>query len=387
MEESSLAQAKENLSNEMENTIPINPKVLKWAREECGYTPSEIANKLHVPLAVYSRWETIGEGIELPQLVDLSRICKRQIAFFFLPNVPERTIRPTDFRNLELSTTRISDKTLLAFRRTEKFRDFLIETNGLEYYKYQYSWIHTYRNLFPNISYNIDNNSRYIRDLLEFPVEEQLSIKLRTEDSYNRWKNSIEQHLGIYVFQFSMPDHEVQGFSYSDSYPYCIGINNSYSVTSRTFTLFHELAHILNSQSGLCKHDDIISTHDNETEYNCNNFAGYLLVPSEKIVNVSDKDQIYAYATSFKISSEVYLRRLFSLGYLSEEAFFSLLYQIRLAVIPTQPHYVKSQVKRSINSRGISLFNSAVDAMNNKKISYSQTADILGIKINHILNY
>jgi Zn-dependent peptidase ImmA (M78 family) len=371
----------------MVDTIPINPKVLRWAREECGYTPSEIANKIQVPLTKYTLWESTGEGIDLLQLVSLSRICKRQIAFFFLPNIPEKLKRPTDFRNLEVSKTKLSDKTLLAFRRTDKYRDFLIDINGLDYYKKIYSWIDNYKQHFPKITVDIGDNSNYIRDLLEFPIEDQLSLKIRPEDSYNRWRNSFEQRLGIYVFQFSMPSSEIQGFSYTDTYPYCIGINNSYPATSRTFTLFHELSHILNQQSGLCKPDDILVKRDNETEYDCNLFAGCLLVPRKEIVNVSDKDSIFEYSKIFKISSEVYLRRLFTLGYLSENDFFPILTQIRLSTIPTTPHYVKSPLKRSINSRGITLFNATVDAMNNKKISYSQTSDILGFKINRILDY
>jgi Zn-dependent peptidase ImmA (M78 family) len=152
--------------------------------------------------------------------------------------------------------------------------------------------------------------------------------------------------------------------------------------------LFHELSHILKSQSGLCKPDDtIIRRKENFVEYDCNSFAGSLLVPSKEVVPANDKDTIFKYATKFKISSEVYLRRLFALGHVSETEFFDLLDQIRKSVLPVRPHYSKSQVKRSINSRGTALFDSTMNAMNQRQISYSLASDILGLKINHLFSF
>jgi Zn-dependent peptidase ImmA (M78 family) len=182
-----------------------------------------------------------------------------------------------------------------------------------------------------------------------------------------------------------MPRDEAQGFSYSDSFPYCITINNAYPATSRTFTLFHELAHILKSQSGLCKPDDtIFRKEETSTEYDCNSFAGSLLVPAREVVPTKDKDTIFKYATKFKISSEVYLRRLFALGLVSENEFFPLLDEIRKSVLPTKPHYPGSPVTKSINSRGEALFNSTLDAVNQRKVPYSLASDILGLKINYL---
>jgi Zn-dependent peptidase ImmA (M78 family) len=370
----------------MNDKLVINPKILQWAREECGYSKPEIAVRVRVPLEQYSIWEDTGEDIGLDHLVALSKICKRQIAFFFLPSVPSRTRKPTDFRNLEPQKAKLTDKTLLAFRRAVRYQDFLLQLHGQEYYRDMYSWVSHYHKVFKDSGNALDERSSWIRELLRYPLHEQLSDKIRPEGSYNRWRDSFEKYLGIHVFQFSMPTNEVQGFSYADSLPYCIAINNAYSVTSRTFTLFHELAHILNNQSGLCKPDDIVSRQTNTLEYDCNSFAGSALVPSSEVTPAQDKDSIYELATKFKISSEVYLRRLFTLGHVSENEFFNLLDQIRRSVIITTPHYTGSQIRRSINSRGTSLFDSTVDAMNGGKISYSQASDILGLKVNYLLN-
>jgi len=368
----------------MNPELKINPKLLQWAREECGYSPAEIASRIHVDQEQYLTWENTGTGLSLGDLVALSKACKRQIAFFFLPSIPPKTKKPTDFRNLEPALARLSDNTLLAIRRTARFRDFLLQLYGPEYYRDRYSWLTGYRETFAK-QLDSEESINWIRNLLKYPVDEQTATNIDSETAYKRWRNSVEHNLGIHVFQFAMPKAEAQGFSYSDSFPYCITINNTYPATSRTFTLFHELAHIVKSQSGLCKPDDaILKREETSIEFDCNYFAGSLLVPLKEVVQAKDKDTIFKYATKFKISSEVYLRRLFTLGFVSENEFFSLLDEIRKSVLPARPHYSNSPVNRSINSRGEALFNSTLDAMNQRKVPYSLASDILGLKINYL---
>jgi len=368
----------------MNTELKINPKLLQWAREECGYSPAELASRIHVDQEQYLVWENTGIGLGINDLVALSKACKRQIAFFFLTSIPPKTKKPTDFRNLEPVLAKLSDNTLLAIRRTARFQDFLLQLHGPEYYRDKYSWLTRYRETFAG-QLDSEEGFNWIRNLLDYPVNEQMTSNIDSEASYKRWRSSVEHKLGINVFQFAMPTNEVQGFSYSDSFPYCITVNNAYPATSRTFTLFHELSHILRSQSGLCKPDDtIFRKEETSIEYDCNSFAGSVLVPTKEVVSAKDKDTIFKYATKFKISSEVYLRRLFTLGYVSENEFFPLLDEIRRAVLPTKPHYSKSQVNKSINSRGVSLFNSTLDAMSQKRIPYSLASDILGLKINYL---
>jgi Zn-dependent peptidase ImmA (M78 family)/transcriptional regulator with XRE-family HTH domain len=368
----------------MDTELKINPKLLQWAREESGYSESEMANRIHVDPAKYLDWEKTGLGLSLNELVTLSKICKRQIAFFFLISVPPKTKKPTDFRNLEPALARLSEKTLLAIRRTARFQDFLLQLHGSEYYRQKYSWLTDFRASFAS-QLDSEGSINRIRSLLEYPIEEQMAAGIDAETSYKRWRNSVEHKLGIHVFQFAMPASEAQGFSYSDSFPYCVTVNNAYPATSRTFTLFHELSHILKSQSGLCKPDDtIFRKEETSTEYECNSFAGSLLVPAKEVVPAKDKDFIFKYATKFKISSEVYLRRLYALGQVSENEFFPLLDEIRRAVLPTRPHYSKSPVNKSINSRGLALFNSTLDAMSQRKVTYSLASDILGLKVNYL---
>lgn len=370
----------------MNNEIQINPQVLEWAREECGYSKPEIASKINISLTKYLDWEATGKGINVDDLRTISRVCKRQIAVFFLPYVPPKTKKPTDYRNLEPKQARLTEKTLLAIRRTVRYQEFLLQLHNNEYFKEKYAWISEYQKLFQGVPANIDDITSWVRGLLKYQIHEQLTDKISPEDSYKKWRNSVENNLGIHVFQFSMAQFEVQGFSYSDSFPYCIVINNTYPATSRTFTLFHELSHIMKSQSGLCKPHDTFLNRGDSVEYGCNSFAGCLLVPSKEVIPANDKDKIFEYAKKFKISSEVYLRRLFTLGKVTENEFFDLLEKIRKSVLPVNQYYTGSPITKAINSRGTALFNSTINAMNNREISYSLASDILGLKINYLFN-
>jgi len=368
----------------MNTELKINPKVLKWARQESGYSPSEIADKVRIDVTRYDELENTGTGITLGELISISKACKRQIAVFFLPYVPPETKKPKDFRKLGAAKSKLSEKTLLSIRRTERYQEFLLSQNGEKYYKEKYKWISQLSQIIGENNQNLETVATQLRELLQFKVIEQLSDELKVEDSYKKWRNSIETNLGINVFQFLMPQEETQGFSYSYSYPYCVVINNAYTSTSKTFTLFHEIFHIIKNQSGLCKPDDILFEINESEEFICNSFAGCLLIPSSEIINTKNKDKIYEYAQKFKVSSEVYLRRLFTLGIVNKNEFFELLIDIRNSVKIPEPHYSNDPIRKSMNSRGQNLFETTIDAMNKKNISYSTASDILGLKINHI---
>ena len=362
--------------------IKINPDVLRWAREESSYSPSELADKLSVDKNQYQQWETTGIDIPFPILKDISKKTKRQIAVFFLPEAPKKLKKPSDFRNLVVSRQKLSFDSLLAFRRVAKFRELLTQLNGGQFYQDKYNWLTDFEAIVGNGSLINHRIFTLLRDTLDYSLEQQIQEKT-IPDTYNKWRNYFEDRLGIYIFQFSMPPSEIQGFSYSDGYPYCIAINGKYPVTSRIFTLFHELGHIIKRQSGLCIPDKV--TEDQTLEFECNSFAGAFLVPDNVVKVTSDKDEIFKRATRLKISSEVYLRRLKTLDLVSDDEFFSLLQEIRSSV-KTKGFGILTPIQKSLNSRGQTLFNSVLNALNTNKISYERASDILGLKISHIIN-
>lgn len=363
--------------------LNINPDAVRFAREEAGCSVPEITSKLGIGEGQYLELEGTGTNVSFDMLRVIARTYKRQIAFFFLPEIPKKLIKPTDYRNIDLLGQGLSGKTLLAIRRSNRFRNILLELNGSEYYKTKYEWLSHYVANLKNYPLDYTDVAVWIRQLLNYTLEDQID-DASLQQSYLNWRNSFERHLGINVFQFNMPTAEIQGFSYSDTYPYCIAVNGSYSIASRIFTLFHELAHILRMQSGLCIPDDVRS--DQTIELDCNSFAGKVLLPDQVLVTTLDPKEIYKRARKLKVSSEVYLRRLYSLERISDSEFFALLGEIRSSVKLSTGFGISTPLQKSLNTRGRTLFNSVIEAVNRERISYSRASDVLGLKINYLLS-
>ena len=85
-----------------------------------------------------------------------------------------------------------------------------------------------------------------------------------------------------------MPLDEVQGFCLTDSLPYVIVTNSNHPYTGRIFTLFHELAHIINKQSAICLVDGV--KKEQKEEWLSNSFAGKIFSTNR---NINKKQLLY----------------------------------------------------------------------------------------------
>jgi len=364
--------------------IKINPNILEWARKESGYSVEDISRRLDIDVERYNQWENTGEEIPFGKLKILAKNYKRQIAAFFLPKIPSKTKKPKDFRNLLLANSPLSKETLLSIRRAHKYQNLMVELFGKNYFEDKYKWLNEYKEKFQNVT-DLDQIAYWLRAKLDYTIEDQFSDK-SNDVAYKKWRYFFESKLAIFVFQFSMPTDEIQGFSYSDEYPFYIAINSkNYSTNSRIFTLFHEFAHLLKNQSSLCIPDTV--TDEQHEEYKINSFAGALLLPQDHIVYTTDPDEIYKLSKKYKVSSEVYLRRLKDLNLISSDRFFELLDIIRSKVRPSKKGgFAVSQIQKSINARGQLFCYSVINAAKNEVITYNRASDILGIKVNYILD-
>jgi Zn-dependent peptidase ImmA (M78 family) len=356
----------------------INPKILKWARLEVGLTIEEISVKVDAKIGDYKNWEATGEGIPFSKLKELGKQFSRQIATFFMSEIPSSNKKPKDYRNL--TNSELTKDVLLVMRKVNTYRNTSIEFEGEEYWKKRYSWEEKFQK-------NKKENKIIIKELrsvLGISIEEQLSFKDQNI-AYSRWRNAIEDKLGIFVFQFAMPLDKVQGFCYSDYKPYSIVVNSKHPPTARIFTMFHELAHILKHQSGICITDKI--NNSNLIEFDCNKFAAEFLIPETCIVDTDVLSEITKYANKLKISREVYLRRIHDIGVLNDIKFFKLLDEIKSTynIGKKTDGFVKPEVK-SRAERGVTYYNMVYDSLGKNKINYTQAKELLGLSISKILS-
>jgi Zn-dependent peptidase ImmA (M78 family)/transcriptional regulator with XRE-family HTH domain len=360
--------------------VNIAPGVLQWAREEAGYDLADIALKMKIPTDRYKSWERNGEKVPLGKLKEIANHYKRQLAVFFLPRVPEKLVRPKDFRNIAVTKSKLSPKVLLVMRDVMYYRQTALEINGEAYWKNRYDWLKD----IVSKNVNADLITSRLRERLNIPIDEQLHWK-SVNEAYRIWRNAVENQLGILVFQFPMPLKEVQGFSFTDSFPYAIIVNSNHSYTGRIFTIFHELAHIIKLASGICLWDNV--TEKQNEEWECNSFAGNFLVPKNALQVTDDLKEIRSYANQFKISPEAYLRRLKEEEKIPAAKFFALLGQIKESYrepAKKKDIIIKPEVK-SRASRGETFYNLVLDALNQNRISYTQASGMLDLNINRVL--
>lgn len=116
-----------------------------------------------------------------------------------------------------------------------------------------------------------------------------------TDESFElpRWRKEVESK-GVFIFMTS----KYQGWShvgrafrglaiYRPHLPIIV-INDSDARKAQSFTLFHELGHILKRQTRI----DEEKTPDRQEERWCNQFAGCVLMPEEKFRHFADKFSI-----------------------------------------------------------------------------------------------
>lgn len=365
--------------------IEVNPRVLLWARKEAGYEIEDIAGKLDIEQERYNAWEETGKDIPFGMLKKIAHQYKRQLAVFFLSTPPPKIEKPKDYRNLAVHQRGLSPGTLLAIRRTHKYIELAKNVRGQDYWDNNYSWAEEIMSLIEKEgSMLTDAIIHWLRNKLKIDIETQQRFK-GYEDAFKQWRKCIENELGIFIFHFPMPDKELDGFSYSKgSSPFAIVINSNVFPQRKIFTLFHELAHILKHQSGICLPDIVSEKKDDEFE--CNKFAGKFLIPDKYVYPTNNIEDLAVFAKKIRVSRDVYLRRIFERKLITDSDFFTLLKELKEQASPPKEKKggpVKPTTK-SKSTRGEKFYNLVLNAAYENKINYTTASDVLGLGINYI---
>jgi Zn-dependent peptidase ImmA (M78 family) len=163
-----------------------------------------------------------------------------------------------------------------------------------------------------------------------FKIELQVQFATTSSRKFYLYVRSTLESFGIFVHCFTDVDIKIaRGISiYDESVP-VIGINNNDRYPAKTFSMIHELVHILKRESTMCNEMLTESSH-NEEEIFCNAVAGEFLVPEEaldivlrnrNLLNEYTLDNISEIAIVFSVSKEVITRRLFDCGKIGKYAY------------------------------------------------------------------
>lgn len=370
--------------------IIVKPELLRWARESTGIALDKVARTLRIPRAEVEKWEITASSIRLTQLEKLSEIYKRPLAAFFLPTPPSEPPLPKDYRKLPDSEG-LSPTSRLAIRRARRLRSIAVELS--ESLKVEG------KAQIPQISNTSHPEEVAVtaREALGIGIEEQLGWS-DSRQALGEWRAAIEKR-GVLAFQLPMPIKEIRGFSISErTYPVVV-ISSKDSVNGRIFSLLHEYAHILLHNGGLCDmQNDTILPSGFQIEHFCNWFAAATLVPRRDFLNqpsvvalrdtrVADDEVLADLSATFKVSQDVILRRLLTVGVISESHYSRRAKELEEAFKNLPKRKTKGgapPAARAVQESGVPLTAMVLSAYRSENISSKEVSDFLGVRQKHL---
>ena len=170
-----------------------------------------------------------------------------------------------------------------------------------------------------SISSNNDNVvdwAHTIRSYFDIDLSEQYYTSSKRK-FYLYLRQKVESK-GIFIQGFvKVPPEVMRGVAIADGTLPIIGVNDEDRHPAKSFTIIHELVHIIKRTSAICN-DMMDSSITDREEVFCNAVAGEALVPYEALFSFINSNDIYEYnlsdvdklASAFSVSSEVIARRL-----------------------------------------------------------------------------
>lgn len=382
----------------MSGPIPVNPDVLRWARDSMRLSLEEVAGRMNKRVSDIEAWE---RGDESPTYIQLERLAydiyKRPVALFFFPNVPDEDAVEQSFRTLpEQELQRIPPRILFLLRRARVFQLNLAELyEGVNPANRQ---ILRDLNFAPSVE--VSEMANQVRAYLGIDLAEQQSWGSE-DDALKRWRTVLEEH-GVFVFKdsFNPPgkkkvdstESTFSGFCLYDTDFPVIYVNNNKAKNRQIFTLFHELAHLLMHTGGVdTRHDDYIeylTGNNRRIEILCNRFAAEFLVPSSDFQARQAGKPIHdgaigEWAGLYGVSRETILRRLLDWGRVSQQDYEEKTRQWRKERKESSGSGGNYYLTRGANL-GEKYIEAVFSSYHTGKVSLEQAADYLDVKTRNV---
>lgn len=374
--------------------LPFNPKVFRWARERCGLSVEEVAHSFNDQVEKVSQWESGAKSPTVNQARKLAEIYDRPFLEFFahsIPNVPEVQLIP-DFRFYPTPPSAIEtfalkevqvwaeEQRLNAISLLQEIgEDTLSWPSGLKF----------------DISFDVEAAARQVRDVLNFPISEQLSLKAGDKDQLPLIIRAKLENAGILVLkQTGITKLRTRGICMFAN-PLPVIVFGGEAPSAQAFTLVHELGHILLGISGISgppRFGARVKSPTKAVENWCNRFAASFLIPKNELLASIPKPSVpydsfsdtklEIISKQFAVSRHAMLIRLVNLGYVEASFYWrtkrsQFLKEEENFKSFGRPSYYGS---RYVNSRGRFYTGLVLGAWESGYITSHNAAEYMGIK-------
>lgn len=372
--------------NEFE-AISVNNRVLVWARKALALNKTDAAERTNISI---KRLTQLEEGERLPTLGELkalSKEYKRTIATLLLAEPPKEKPLPNDRRTVDSSQLgNFHEKSILAIRKARAMANALIELKsdaGIEIPKFGLS-----------DSINEPPGEAATKLRAELNLDEIRDFD-KINDVLEGYIEKLES-LGVAIFQLSLTQDNLRGFSIIDEEVPIIGIKRGGEPpTAKIFTLFHELGHLLLNEGGIC---DLSFKSNIAIEKWCNEFAAEVLIPKAELVQAElvqqhrasnemiwSKKELIELGEYFHVGPLAILRSLKELQ-LTTSSFYNEKHEAW-----NKPQFGRAKKpegrnipKETIKEKGKSYVWLAFNAYDQNRINLKDLSDFLGVRLSYI---
>lgn len=318
----------------------INPAVLVWARESAGLTVAKAAKSLALggkkssPEEALLQYERGQKEASRALLTKMASAYRRPLLVFYLPEPPLAAEHGEDFRTVPEEVRLESKGSLDAlvrdiFVRKELIKDVLQDIEEAEPKRYV-------RSISQDIG--VPEAAGKLCAFIKFNLVAFRKCA-KPEDAFSYLRKLVED-IGTFVLLIgnlgshhsNIPVEAFRGFALADDVAPIIVINDQDAPAARSFTLLHELAHILLGATGLSG-----SLAETRLERYCNDIASFILMPPGEIEALlwpvdNEERLIQAVANHgrrINVSGSMVAYRLYSAGIISFDAWSTVSEKLR----------------------------------------------------------
>lgn len=369
--------------------IPVKAIVFKSLRENRNFDVNTLSQRSGLSEADIAAYETNDSTIELAKLEKLAKVYKKRWTIF-LPQSPEVLKKHgNDNRSHHNKNEALDIDLINALDAAEYIIETSAELGGGK------------GKALPQIDLDINRNPDLFAQKLRTALNiDEKKLHSQTDDfgALRFWKDFLTDY-GLYISEMGWETESVRAFSIIKQDRAIIVLSTKEEPQPRTFSLFHELCHVLMKQVGIC---DLHEGSD-DIEALCNRFAAGFLMPEtsfrslateigvKKGVMPSD-EQLKSLRKIFATSRLATYRRLYTLGYITKPQYESVQNDYSdSSKLPDKRRGKKSQggdyYRNMFSSNGKRFTVEAFNAYSNGVISTRTLSRILNVSVDNLQKF
>lgn len=362
--------------------VQVKGSVLKAARDDRGISPENAASKLGIKSSSLLTWESHDGDLSITTLKKAARIYGGNWLRFLL----ERPLPPLKKKRKHRRTAQgmqISDKEYTSLYKV----NYILSSTDFTDTAYLSPLAGLRRG-----ETNVNEVSKKIKQLfkLEIQTQERLaSNKDGKRQLYEYLKNVLIEK-GFYIFEHDLKGTGIRAYSIKIRGVDAIVINRSDVPAGKSFSLIHELVHLIDGEEVKCDIREQGKSSYDQSEARSNRTASLVLIPSRVFDNfeigvLSEEEEILdtanGIARNLAVSSLAVLTRMLYENFVTQEMYENLSKKLIKKFYEYKPpkNVRKSWPRTYIRDNSVHFSKNVVGAYEKGGISFSDVGKILDI--------